>query len=606
MKKIIALASLSSVVLLASCNGLATTKTNTSGSSTTTTTITEDKITTSSTTQTDTTTVSGNDSVSTSTSGTDTTTTNTTNPVGDDTTTTQTTTTVETTTTQTTTTTPIVLNEATLYMVGDSTMCSFADNYVYPRYGYGTQMSNWFDSKITMKNLAMSGRSSLSFTSESNYTTLKNSIQKGDYLLIGFGHNDEKDDDASRFRSAKYDSIEAALADENSFQSSLYNNYIKLAKEAGATPILATPIVRASTTDNYSGSEAHVTSNGDYRQAVIDVANYYDVAYVDLTTITKNQYTTLGFDEAKWYHAFTAGEWADDTKTTVVAKEGSIDKTHLNIYGAKFVSYQFAEALDSTDCFLKNYVKDDNVAPTKENDLVINSSYVPLEYESFDGTSYTPAAAFTTLTEGLYGTAIGDLGTDNITTTFQAKETSSGVFSVGTSAKKAKVAATFGFAGVFKQIDISKNYTISATAKVTTATADAITSSSGFGLMIRDDLYTPIRDASILSNCVCAGFITGSQATVNFSYENGGLVKTSNTASMYSVDSTATFTISRVGQNITATTEYAGKTYSTTYYDFDLQSIDNPYYYIGMWATRGTIVEFSNVSIEYTGDYAGA
>ena len=35
--------------------------------------------------------------------------------------------------------------EHTLWLVGDSTVCSFNDSYYYPRYGYGTQIVAYLD-----------------------------------------------------------------------------------------------------------------------------------------------------------------------------------------------------------------------------------------------------------------------------------------------------------------------------------------------------------------------------------------------------------------------------------------------------------------------------
>ena len=95
-------------------------------------------------------------------------------------------------------------NKPTLYIVGDSTLSKFNDHsYYYPRYGYGTQLYNYLDtSKIDIVNLALSGRSSKSYLLEDNYKLLKESIKEGDYLLIGFGHNNEKSDDVARFTSA--------------------------------------------------------------------------------------------------------------------------------------------------------------------------------------------------------------------------------------------------------------------------------------------------------------------------------------------------------------------------------------------------------------------
>ena len=61
---------------------------------------------------------------------------------------------------------------STLWVVGDSTLSSFYDKYYYPRYGYGTKLGCYLNSKVQVNNLALSGRSSLSFTKEENYLSL--------------------------------------------------------------------------------------------------------------------------------------------------------------------------------------------------------------------------------------------------------------------------------------------------------------------------------------------------------------------------------------------------------------------------------------------------
>ena len=84
-----------------------------------------------------------------------------------------------------------------IYVVGDSTFSSFSDPYYYPRYGIGTKLQDYLNpKKVEVINLAMSGRSSKSFLTEANYKTLVQNIKKGDYLVIGFGHNDEKTEEA--------------------------------------------------------------------------------------------------------------------------------------------------------------------------------------------------------------------------------------------------------------------------------------------------------------------------------------------------------------------------------------------------------------------------
>ena len=126
-----------------------------------------------------------------------------------------------------------------IYVVGDSTLSSFNDSYYYPRYGYGTRIQDYIlPEKAEVVNLAMSGRSSKSFLTEVNYQTLKDNIKKGDYLIIGFGHNDEKAEEA------RYTNPNGSKEESGSFKNCLYENYIKLAKSRKATPILCTPIVR--------------------------------------------------------------------------------------------------------------------------------------------------------------------------------------------------------------------------------------------------------------------------------------------------------------------------------------------------------------------------
>ena len=79
--------------------------------------------------------------------------------------------------------------KVTVYMVGDSTVCNYTNDtsLAFPRNGYGMWVGNYLNENATVVNLALSGRSSKSFLQETNYTTLKNSISKGDYLIIGFG-----------------------------------------------------------------------------------------------------------------------------------------------------------------------------------------------------------------------------------------------------------------------------------------------------------------------------------------------------------------------------------------------------------------------------------
>ena len=75
----------------------------------------------------------------------------------------------------------------TLYLVGDSTM----KNGTPGQKGWGDEMAKYFDpSKLNVLNEAIGGRSSRTYQNEGRWDALLPLIQKGDFVIIQFGHND--------------------------------------------------------------------------------------------------------------------------------------------------------------------------------------------------------------------------------------------------------------------------------------------------------------------------------------------------------------------------------------------------------------------------------
>lgn len=502
---------------------------------------------------------------------------------------------------------------STLYIVGDSTVDEFLNadgsvkdsTYFYERCGWGGHIKD-FTENLTIVNYGASGRSSKDYLNTSYYSTILSNIKAGDYLMIGFGHNDEKSDDDTRFTDAS-----KPITDPTSFKYSLYENYIKKAEEKGATAILCTPIVRLAPNGDYSGANGHVTSTGDYRQAIVELGAEKNVKVIDLTTYTKNLYTTIGFDEAQYFHAMTSGNSATEPNLSTV------DKTHINNYGAKYFDYYIAKELyDDANCYLGNYVKDEITVPTKENDLKVNSKYTYSPYSAPNLAAYSAPDHLSTITEGWYGTAFGDAGGDPTSSSngYIAKETSAGVFEVGQSKSgtgtlfKGKISNTAeGIAFAFKQISINDDFEFSVDAKVLKVNGDG--KQDGFGIMLRDACWLPAKDAALMSNYVAAGLYRASASSVcaNFSRANLTEINSSeNSVSYPSVGDTVKFKITRTGQNVMCETIIGDTTYSTQYLDFDFVAKDSEYMYIGMFGARGTVVEFTNVNYTKTGTSQGA
>lgn len=282
-----------------------------------------------------------------------------------------------------------------LWVIGDSTLSSFNDKYYYPRYGYGTKLAAYLDDAVEVKNIALSGRSSKSYTTEPQYKELTGGMQKGDFLLIGFGHNDEKTEEA-RFTSARGDYKTAG-----SFAASLYDNYIVPAQKAGCQVILCTPIVRRTKTGEWNAQDLHVTQDfgtypgGDYPQAVRELGKTLGLPVVDMTKMTKALYETLGKDETVYLHA-----WTSD-------KAASVDNTHTNVWGARVNA-----------CLCLNEVKNQQVAglsehilDTDEKEVLDRSKYLVSnpEYHPVVFTSDLPKSRFWEDAAGFSGTVFGDV-----------------------------------------------------------------------------------------------------------------------------------------------------------------------------------------------------
>ncbi len=234
-----------------------------------------------------------------------------------------------------------VASNPTVYVAGDSTACTYSatgSNNSFPRTGWAAVLQNYF-SGATVKDLAKSGRSSLSFLSESEYTTIKNNIKSGDYFIIQFGHNDSKTGDTVRYTDPNGDRFT-----DGSYKHSIYVNYIQIALDKGAYPIITTSISRRQTSD--ASLEAYVN-------AAKDLGKELGLPVVDLYSKVNGYINDVGAEQAKDIYNYvyakdsrfinlTEGDFSKSQYYTT----GSEDSTHINIYGAKMISQWFCDELE--------------------------------------------------------------------------------------------------------------------------------------------------------------------------------------------------------------------------------------------------------------------
>jgi len=252
------------------------------------------------------------------------------------------------------------LKETTVYMVGDSTMCEYGydENYAIPRAGWGMYLSEFLSDKAKIVNLALGGRSSKSFTTEENYKKMLENIKEGDFLIIQFGHNDEKDKSEEDLKT-RYTDPKGDKDTEGSFKNSLYTNYILPAREKGATPILISPVSRRKFDETGKVTDSH----GLYDDAVRELAKETDVYFVDMTNITADAY----------YYLFT-NYWAEPIHAVYKDPSKGIDNTHFSHLGASCIAYLFLEAAKENKNPLSKYALSDDDIEKKANKLFSNIS----------------------------------------------------------------------------------------------------------------------------------------------------------------------------------------------------------------------------------------
>lgn len=225
----------------------------------------------------------------------------------------------------------------TIFMAGDSIMKE-NDYYTFPQFGWGQALKLFLkDKNVIIKDYAENGRSTKSFIEEGRLDKIIDEMEKDDYLIVSFGHNDEKINDLSRYTDPF-----------GEYQDNLLY-FARLIEQKKGHIIFATPVIRHQFENNKC-----INSHGDYPKAMMDFANKYNYPCVDLFTKTFNLYNKLGEEKSSRYHLiFGSGLYSN-------YPDGRIDHSHLNIDGAVMVSKFFVEGLYELNNPLKEYFIDVN------------------------------------------------------------------------------------------------------------------------------------------------------------------------------------------------------------------------------------------------------
>ena len=211
----------------------------------------------------------------------------------------------------------------TVFLVGDSTV---TDQPREPGASWGQMLPRFFKPGVAVANHAESGETLKSFITGLRFAKVLSEMKKGDYLLIQFGHNDEK-------RNWPQTYVEAHTT---------YKAYLKVfaaeARLRGATPVLVTSMQRRQ----FDAVGRIQNSHGDYPETVREVAREEGLALIDLDLMSRAFYEAMGPQQAP-----------------LAFSNGGRDATHHDNYGAYELAKCVVEGIRSNHLPLARFVVDD-------------------------------------------------------------------------------------------------------------------------------------------------------------------------------------------------------------------------------------------------------
>lgn len=214
----------------------------------------------------------------------------------------------------------------TIHMIGDSTMANQA-RLDLPERGWGQLFSQFVIAPAKLDNRALNGCSSKSFIAEHQWDKLLASLKPGDWVIMQFGHNDQKADQPGVFADAK-----------EAYRDNL-RRFVRETRAKSAFPVIATPVVRR----RWDAQGGFVDTLGDYPAAARAVAEEEKVPLLELHDLTLKMESQAGPEGSKRFH-FTG------------------DDTHFSETGAREVSELAAAEIHRLKLPLARWIRPHPVA----------------------------------------------------------------------------------------------------------------------------------------------------------------------------------------------------------------------------------------------------
>lgn len=185
----------------------------------------------------------------------------------------------------------------------------------HPERGWGMMFRQYFKNPEVIRNYAQNGRSTRSFLDEKRWAAVYEQLEPQDYVIIQFGHNDEKDQEPSLFTRPHHEYRQNLL------------HFVQETRSKSAVPILATPVCRR----RFDAKGRFFDTHGEYPDVVRQVAREQNVPLLELHGATEKLIKEHGAEGSKKIFL-----WIEPGHYLGLP-DGLQDDTHFSEFGARAI-----------------------------------------------------------------------------------------------------------------------------------------------------------------------------------------------------------------------------------------------------------------------------
>lgn len=218
----------------------------------------------------------------------------------------------------------------TIFLAGNSTV---TDQEEEPWASWGQMFPAFFRQGAVVANYAESGETLKAFQRENRLKKIESLIKKGDYLFIEFAHNDQKPGGNH-------------VEPFTTYQQEIMK-FVEVARSHGTTPVLVTSMHRRS----FNEKGEIINTLEEYPEAVRQLAQEEQITLIDLNSMSKIFYETLGVEDSKkaFVH-YPANTFPNQDKALA-------DNSHFSTYGAYQLARCIVSCINNSDLELKKYLR---------------------------------------------------------------------------------------------------------------------------------------------------------------------------------------------------------------------------------------------------------